>query len=143
MSPHPEPSSHLTPTPSLWVVLEHQLLSALLHASNLHWSSILHMVVYMFQCYSLKSSTLAFAHIFQKSILYTCVSFSALHIGSSLLSKFHMYALRYCIGGSLIYFTVSSTSLELTQMCSFLQLSNIPLCVYTTTSLSIHLLMNI
>ena len=31
-------------------------LGALLHASNLHWSSILHMVIYMFQCYSLKSS---------------------------------------------------------------------------------------
>ena len=30
-------------------------LGALLHASNLHWSSILHMVIYMFQCYSLKS----------------------------------------------------------------------------------------
>ena len=28
-------------------------LGALLHASNLHWSSILHMVIYMFQCYSL------------------------------------------------------------------------------------------
>ena len=31
-------------------------LSALFHASNLDWSSILHMVIYMFQCYSLKSS---------------------------------------------------------------------------------------
>ena len=31
-------------------------LGALLHASNLDWSSILHMVIYMFQCYSLKSS---------------------------------------------------------------------------------------
>ena len=29
-------------------------LSALLHASNSHWSSILHMLIYMFQCYSLK-----------------------------------------------------------------------------------------
>ena len=29
---------------------------ALLHASNLHWSSILHMVMYMFQYYSLKLS---------------------------------------------------------------------------------------
>ena len=28
-------------------------LGALLHASNLHWSSILHMVIYVFQCYSL------------------------------------------------------------------------------------------
>ena len=33
----------------------------------------------------------------------------------------------------------SSISLELTQMNSFLQLSNNPLCVCTTTSLSIHL----
>ena len=28
-------------------------LGALLHALNLHWSSILHMVIYIFQCYSL------------------------------------------------------------------------------------------
>ena len=31
-------------------------LSALFHASNLDWSSTSHMVIYMFQCYSLKSS---------------------------------------------------------------------------------------
>ena len=31
-------------------------LGALLHVSNSSWSSILHMVIYMFQCYSLKSS---------------------------------------------------------------------------------------
>ena len=31
-------------------------LSALLRASNLHWSSVLHMVIYVFQRYSLKSS---------------------------------------------------------------------------------------
>ena len=30
--------------------------SALHHTPNLHWSSVLHMVTYMFQCYSLKSS---------------------------------------------------------------------------------------
>ena len=30
-------------------------LNALLHASNLHWSSILYMVRHMFQCYSLNS----------------------------------------------------------------------------------------
>ena len=29
-------------------------LNALLHASNLDWQSISHMVIYMFQCYSLK-----------------------------------------------------------------------------------------
>ena len=31
-------------------------LGALLHASTLHWSSLLHVVMYIFQCYSLKSS---------------------------------------------------------------------------------------
>ena len=31
-------------------------LGALYHTSNLHWLSVLRMVVYMFQCYSLKSS---------------------------------------------------------------------------------------
>ena len=31
-------------------------LSSLHHAANSHWLSILHMVMYMFQCYSLKSS---------------------------------------------------------------------------------------
>ena len=31
-------------------------LRALLHASNLHWPSVLHTVMHMFQCYSLKSS---------------------------------------------------------------------------------------
>ena len=33
-------------------------LSALLHASRSHWSSVLHMVIYMFQCFSLISSHL-------------------------------------------------------------------------------------
>ena len=31
-------------------------LSALFQASNLDWSSVSHMIIYMFQCYSLKSS---------------------------------------------------------------------------------------
>ena len=43
-------------TLSLWVVPEHLLWVPLLHASHLHWSSVLHTVIYMFQCYSLKSS---------------------------------------------------------------------------------------
>ena len=50
---NPPPTS--LPTPSLWV-LRALALSALLHALNLYCSSILHVVIYMFQCYSLKSS---------------------------------------------------------------------------------------
>ena len=65
------------------------------------------------------------------------------------LSKFHICALIYNIGISLsdllhsVWAPVSSTSLELTQVCSFLQLSNTPLCICTTASLSIHLPMDI
>ena len=43
---HPIPQGHPT-APAL---------SALSHTSNLDWQSISHMVIYMFQCYSLKSS---------------------------------------------------------------------------------------
>ena len=46
------------PTPSAVPLgcLRAPVLSVLLHASNLHWSSISHIIIYMFQCYSLKSS---------------------------------------------------------------------------------------
>ena len=44
------------PTLSPWGFPRALALGALLHALNWHWSSILHMVMYMFQGYSLKSS---------------------------------------------------------------------------------------
>ena len=54
--PHPEPRSHL-PSHPIPQGRPHALaLSALLHASNLDWWSVSHMVICMFQCYSLKSS---------------------------------------------------------------------------------------
>ena len=49
-------------------------LSALFHASNLDWSSILHMATYMFQCYSLKSSHPGFLPQSPKSLFFTSVS---------------------------------------------------------------------
>ena len=54
--PHPEPSSHLPPYP---IPLGHPsapALSTLSHALNLDWRSVSHMIIYIFQCYSLKSS---------------------------------------------------------------------------------------
>ena len=54
--PHPEPLSHLPPHP---IPLGHPsapALSTLSHAWNLDWQSISHMIIYMFQWYSLKSS---------------------------------------------------------------------------------------
>ena len=50
-------------------------LGALLHASNLHWSSLpsLHMVIYMFQCYTLKSSHPHLLPLESKSLFFTTV----------------------------------------------------------------------
>ena len=54
--PDPESPSHVSSHPIPLGCPRALALSALLHASNLYWSSILHMVIYMFQCRSLKSS---------------------------------------------------------------------------------------
>ena len=54
--PHPEPPSHLPHHP---IPLGHPSAPALItlsHACNLDWRSISHMIINMFQCYSLKSS---------------------------------------------------------------------------------------
>ena len=55
VSLHPEPPSHIPPHSIPLGGLRPLALSTL-HALNLHWSSISLMVIYMFQCYSLKSS---------------------------------------------------------------------------------------
>ena len=54
--PDPEPRSHLLPHPIPQGRPSAPALSTLSHALNLDWQSISHMVINMFQCYSLKSS---------------------------------------------------------------------------------------
>ena len=54
--PHPELPSHLPPHLIPLGCPRALALGSLLHVSNLHWSSILHVVIYMFQCYPLKLS---------------------------------------------------------------------------------------
>ena len=54
--PHPEPPSNIPPHP---IPLGHPsgpVLSTLSHASNLYWWFVSHMITYMFQCHSPKSS---------------------------------------------------------------------------------------
>ena len=58
VSSHLEPPSHLPPHPIPLGCPRALALSALLHALNLDWLLVLHMVIYMFQCSSLKSSHL-------------------------------------------------------------------------------------
>ena len=83
---HPEPPSLLPPHPIPLGCPRALALGALLHASNLHWSSILHMVIYMFQCYSLKSSHPHLLPLSPKVCSLCLVSFSTLHVGSLVLS---------------------------------------------------------
>ena len=54
--PHPESPSHHSPPPIPQSHPSTPVLSTLSHASTLDWWSVSHMVIYMFQCYSLKSS---------------------------------------------------------------------------------------
>ena len=54
--PHPEPRSHLPPHPISQGHPSGPALSTLSHALNLDWRSVSHMIICMFQCYSLKSS---------------------------------------------------------------------------------------
>ena len=53
---HPKLPSHLSPLPIPLGCPSALALSALFHASNLDWSSISHIVIYMFHSSSLKSS---------------------------------------------------------------------------------------
>ena len=100
-------------TPSLWVVLSIPLgcprapaLSALLHASNLHWSSILHVVIYMFQRYSLISSHLCLLPHSSKVCslhlcLFCCLAYRVIVTIFLNFIYIYIYALIYCIGVSL------------------------------------------
>ena len=76
-----------------------QTLSAPFHASNLDWSSISQMVIYMFQCYSLKSSHPLPLPLSPKVCsLHLCLLLSRIQGYHYHLSKFHIYVLIYYIG---------------------------------------------
>ena len=97
--PHPEPSSHLPPHT---IPLGHPSAPApsfLYPASNLDWRFISYMILYMFQCHSPKSSPRP-SPTESKRLFYTSVSLLLSHIQGYRyhLSKFHIYALVYCIG---------------------------------------------
>ena len=84
--PHPEPPSHLPPHP---IPLGHPsvpaLSTCLMHPT---WTGDLFHIWY-YICFNAILSDhpiLAFSHRVQKSILYTCVYFSVLHIALSLPS---------------------------------------------------------
>ena len=96
--PDPEPHSYLPPNPIPQGCPSAPALSVLFHTSDLVWWSISHMAIYVFQCYSLKSSHLRLLPQSPKvfisvSLLLSCTQGYCYH-----LSKFNIYVLIYCIG---------------------------------------------
>ena len=73
--------------------------STLTCALNLGWWSVSHMIMCMFQCYSLKSSH---PHLLPQSpkdcSLHVSLLLSLIQGHCCHLSKFHIYVLVYCIG---------------------------------------------
>ena len=129
-------------------------LISLCYAAASHWLSILHLVVYICLCHSLTSSQLTLPPPrVLKSILYVCLYdfIAVLPLGSSepFFFRFHIYVLAYGIFSSLSDLLRSvwqilgpSNSLQITQFRFFLWLSNIPLYICATSSLSIRLSMD-
>ena len=78
------------PIPSLRVTAMHWPWAPLSHASHLDWRSISHMIIYMFQCYSLKSShPCLLPHSPKVCFLYLCLLRSCIKGHGYHLSKFH------------------------------------------------------
>ena len=97
--PHPERPSHLPP---YTIPLGHPSAPApsfLYPAFNLDWRFISCMILHMFHCYSPKSSHPP-SPTESKRLFYTSVSLllSCIQGCHYHLSKFHIYALVYCIG---------------------------------------------
>ena len=77
--------------------------SILYHASNLDWRFVSHMIFYIFQCHSPKSShpyplTQSPKDCSIHLCLFCCLTYRVI---VNHLSKFHIHELAYCIGVSL------------------------------------------
>ena len=73
------------------------------HASNLDWQFISYMILYTFQCHSPKlSHPLPLPQSPKDCSIHLCLLLSRIQGYCYHLSKFHIYALVYCIGALFI-----------------------------------------
>ena len=98
--PHPEPSSLLPPCTTPLGHPSAPAPSIHYRASNLDWWLISYMILYMFQCHSPKSShPLPLPPSPKDCSIHQCLFCCLVYKGYCYhLSKFHIYALVYCIG---------------------------------------------
>ena len=99
--PHPERPSLLPPCTIPLGHLSSPAPSIQYHASNLDWRFVSYMILYMFQCHSPKSSHPLPLPQSPKDCsirlgLFCCLAYRV--IINYYFSKFHIYALVYCIG---------------------------------------------
>ena len=102
-------------------------LGSLHHTGNFHQLSVLHMVMYMFQCYSLNSSHPLLLQLSSQVLpLHLCICFCSSNIHQYHFTRFHVYAFIYYIYFSLSdllhsvsQFLGSSTSVKLTRIVPF------------------------
>ena len=102
-TPHPEPPSHFPTYPIPLGCPRALTLSALLHASNLRWSSIftfgsIHVSMLFSQIVPSSPSPTYSKCLFFTSVFLLLSWIEGCHYH---LSKFHIYAVIYCIGISL------------------------------------------
>ena len=139
-----EPPSHFPPSPPSALSQ-----STVLHSLSLSRSllAVWHMIMHVFPCCSFSVSGPLLPSVCPQASMSTSPLPPCKQVHQYHLSRFHIYALIYFslfdLLHSVQYAPGSSITLERTQMHSFLWLSNIPLCICTTASLSIHLLMDI
>ena len=91
-APHPEPTSHLPPHTILLGHPSAPAPSIQYRVSNLDWRLISYMILYMFQCYSPKSShTRPLPQSPKDCSMHLCLLLSRIQGYRYHLSKFHIY----------------------------------------------------
>ena len=108
-SPHPELSSDLPPHPIPLACPRAPTVRAMLHGSNLHWSSILHVAIYTFQCYSFILSHPCLLPPSPEVCSYIYVSFAVLRyraVVTVFLNSYICVNILYWVFFFLTYFTL-------------------------------------